>query len=128
MSTVLYAWLLSFYPENLRREYGEEMLLVFADELRSRGKLRVWWNTLREFLRFALPHTLSRPALRVPIIGGAFLTSCFITEIVMDRVAHIPTRFVLAAAIPSFAPIYLACVVAWVCRGRAIISLGIADR
>jgi len=128
MSTVLYAWLLTFYPEDLRREYGEEMTLIFADELRARGAFRVWWNAFSEFVRLALPHTLSRPTLRVPIIGGAFLASCFIGEIVMDRVAHIPPRFVLAAAIPSFAPVYLACVVTWVCRGRAIISLGIADR
>jgi hypothetical protein len=127
VNTIIYAWLLTFYPEDLRREYGEEMTLVFADEIRSRGKLRVWWSALREFLRFAVPHTLSRPALRVPIIGAAFFSHCFIAEFVMDRVTHMPPRFVFVAALPSFAPVLLPLVVIWACRGRAVISLGIAE-
>jgi hypothetical protein len=128
MSTVLYTWLLTFYPEDLRREYGQEMALVFADDLRSRGPLRVWWNAFSEFVRLALPHTLSRPALRVPIIGAAFFLLCVATEVAMDGIFHMPPRFHVFAAIPSFAPVYLAGVVTWVCRGRAIISLRIADR
>jgi len=128
MSTVIYAWLLNFYPEDLRREYGEEMTLIFADELRARGHLRVWWNTLREFFRFAVPHTLSRPALRVPIIGVAFSILSLSAELVTHLLVHLPTRFAVAATIPSFAPVLLPAVVIWACRGRAVISLGISDR
>ena len=128
MNTLIYAWLLNFYPEDLRRDYGEEMTLVFADDLRSRGLLRVWWNAAREFLRFALPHTLSRPVLRVPIVGGTFMIFCFIAEFVMDRPTHLPTLFIFASVLPSFAPVLLPWVVIWVCRGRAIISLDITDR
>ena len=127
MSTDIYAWLLTFYPEDLRREYGQEMVLVFADDLRSRSAGRVWWNALSEFLRIALPHTLSQPALRVPLLSAAFSILSLSTELVMSAVAHTPPRFSIFATFPSFAPMLLPCVVIWACRGRGVISLGIAQ-
>jgi hypothetical protein len=126
MSTLVYVWLLNFYPDDLRREYGEEMVLVFADDLRSRGALRVWWNTLSELFRIALPHTLSLPAARVPLIGIAFAILSLSAEFVMTAVTHNTPRFTLAATLPSFAPVLLPCLVIWACRGRAVISLDIA--
>ena len=75
MNTRIYGWMLSLYPEELRREFGEEMALVFADELRDAdlaGRIRVWRRALREFFSIALPNCASRPAARVPAIGFAF--------------------------------------------------------
>ena len=128
MSTVVYVWLLSFYPDDLRREYGEEMVLVFADELRSRGALRVWWNTLSELFRIALPHSLSLPAFRVPLIGIAFSIISLSAEFLMHVATHQPARFAIAATFPSFIPMLLPCIVIWACRGRGVTSLNLTGR
>jgi hypothetical protein len=101
--------------------------LVFADDLRCRGPLRVWWNALREFLHVALPHTLSHPALRVPIIGVAVSILSLSAELVTHYITHLPPRFAIAATFPSFAPVLLPCVVIWACRGRAVSSLDLKD-
>jgi len=127
MNILLYAWLLNFYPGDLRREYGEEMKLVFADDLRCRGPLRVWWNALRDFLHVALPHTLSHPALRVPIIAAAFSMVSLTAELLTRCLTQLPPRFAVAATLLNFTLILLPCIVIFSCRGHAIISLDLKD-
>ncbi len=75
----LYGRLLVLYPEDLRRDYGVEMALAFAEDLDTarrdaglRGVIRVWRCALVEFMRFALPGCASSPAFRVPAISVAF--------------------------------------------------------
>ena len=58
LNSRIYGRLVELYPEDLRREYGDEMIFVFAEELRDANfarALRVWRNALSEFLRLALP-------------------------------------------------------------------------
>lgn len=131
LSTRIYSCLLLFYPDDLRRTYGEEMALVFADELRHAdlaGAVRTWRNALTEFAQLALPDFMSRPALRVPLIGIAFSIFTFSAEFVVDGLAHVPPRFAVAASLPSFAPVLLPCLIIWACRGRAVISLDLKER
>ncbi len=54
----LYALLLAAYPREFRREYGREMMLVFADRRREeasgRGaRLRIWREALFDLMRTA---------------------------------------------------------------------------
>jgi hypothetical protein len=129
-SSRIYSRLLLFYPEDLRRTYGEEMALVFADELRDadfQGAFRIWRNALTEFVQLALPAFLSRPALRVPIIGVAFSILSLSAELLLHAATHQPPRFVVAT-LPSFAPVLLPCIVIWACRGRSVISLDLKER
>jgi hypothetical protein len=131
LSSRIYSRLLLFYPEDLRRTYGDEMVLVFADELRDAdlaGAIRTWRNALTEFVQLALPDSLSRPALRVPLIGVAFSILSLSMELALHVITHKPPRFALAATFPSFVPMLLPCVVIWVCRGRAVITLKIEER
>jgi hypothetical protein len=72
-SVVVYEILLNVYPDRLRRDYGAEMTLVFAEELASArretgfsGVLRLWSRVVAEFIRFAIPAHSSNPALLVP--------------------------------------------------------------
>jgi hypothetical protein len=86
LSSRIYSRLAALYPEDLRREYGDEIVLVFAEELRD-GDLsrviRVWRNALGEFFRFALPDCAARPAIRVPAIGMAFTVVSTSAELLM---------------------------------------------
>jgi hypothetical protein len=77
-SSRIYACLLTFYPEDLRRDYGADMALVFAEDLAAarretgvRGTICVWRWTVGDFLRLALPCWISTPALRMPAISFA---------------------------------------------------------
>jgi hypothetical protein len=92
------------------------------------GAIRTWRNALTEFLQLALPDFLSRPALRVPLIGVAFSILSLSTELVLHVITHKPPRFAVAATLPSFIPMLLPCVVIWVCRGRSVISLDLKER
>jgi hypothetical protein len=72
-SAWIYEKLLRLYPEDLRRDYGSEMVLAFADDLeaawggaRVAGVIRIWWHALRELLTVALPGQRSNPSVLVP--------------------------------------------------------------
>jgi hypothetical protein len=72
-NVTMYELLLSLYPEHLRRDYGAEMTLVFAEELDwarretgLSGVLRMWVGVLAEFIQFAIPAQASNPAVLVP--------------------------------------------------------------
>ena len=42
----IYQKLLFLYPEDLRRDFGGEIVLAFADDLEETGVIRVWWCAL----------------------------------------------------------------------------------
>jgi hypothetical protein len=74
-----YAALLALYPAELRREFGSEIVEVFAEDLANavrfrglRGFLSVWWCALREFVRIALPAQAENRLVAVPCILFAF--------------------------------------------------------
>jgi hypothetical protein len=86
----LYGRLLLLYPEELRREFGDEMALAFADDLqaawgdaRVAGVLQIWWYALRELLTVALPGQKSNPCVLVPALSFAFAASTLSAELWM---------------------------------------------
>lgn len=75
MNARVYGMLLSFYPADLRRDFGAEMTEVFLEDLEhSRrhggwlGAVRVWWRSVREFCRIASPEMFSRREIAVPFV------------------------------------------------------------
>lgn len=74
VSRKLYATSLVLYPNELRREFGAEMVEVFDEQVAEAysrsgfpGLLRVWFSTTREFVTVALPGRLAERML--PIVG-----------------------------------------------------------
>jgi hypothetical protein len=75
LSMRLYAAVLPLYPPDLRRDFGPEMSEAFAEDLADalhhrglKGVVRVWYCSLRELLRIALPSQAENPAVAVPCI------------------------------------------------------------
>lgn len=73
-----YRGVLLFYPEDLRRDFGREMMEAFAHDLSAecaargvRGAVRVWRITLREVIHIGLPAWLEVPAVAVPALSVA---------------------------------------------------------
>jgi hypothetical protein len=71
----LFEFLISLYPEDLRRDYGAEMAFVFGEDLETAwretglcGVMGVWRRALVEFVQLALPECASRPSVRVPAL------------------------------------------------------------
>ena len=74
VSRKVYATSLVFYPNELRREFGAEMVEVFDEQVSEAysrsgfpGLLRVWFSATREFVAIALPGRLAERM--VPIVG-----------------------------------------------------------
>jgi len=90
-SAWLYGKLLLLYPSDLRREFGSEMTLAFADDIAAMGALRVWWCALRELLMVALPAQLSNRCVLVPALAFAFaaVTTSLELWLAFHRVAHL---------------------------------------
>ena len=138
-SSHIYSRLLVLYPEDLRREYGTEMALVFADDLEAarresgvRGVLRVWRCALSEFLRYALPRHLSSPVVRVPAIGLAVTFSGLCAEMMIAR-HHAPGapeffyRVGIALTLPILSSPAVSLLALWACRNSDTISLDLSD-
>jgi hypothetical protein len=66
-----YRGLLILYPDDLRRDFGPEILEAFAHDLSELGVFRVWRITLREAIHIALPACLRIPAVAVPALATA---------------------------------------------------------
>jgi hypothetical protein len=122
--------MVALYPEDLRREYGDEMAFVFAEELRDAdvaGVIRVWRNALGEFFRFALPECTANPAIRVPAIAIAFSIVSLTAEVTMHWATNSPARFVIVATVSTFVPVMIPVAAMWACRGRALTSLHLTN-
>ena len=137
-SSRIYGRLLVLYPADLRRDYGAEMALVFAEDLSAarreagvRGIIRVWQCALGELFRFALPSCASSPAVRVPAISLAILMVILGCEMVLAlrRAPDVPTLFqsvFTAFWAPVFATPLIALAAVCACRGRAVILLNLS--
>jgi hypothetical protein len=70
-----YRRLLTLYPEDLRRDFGAEMLEAFEDDLSVAqsigGAIRVWRIALQETIRIGFPAWLQNPAVAVPAVSTA---------------------------------------------------------
>lgn len=131
MNTRIYGWLVGFYPADLRRDFGEEMVLVFAEELRDAGfarAARVWRRALVEFFQLALPGWAAHPALRVPAIMLAFCALSMGIDLLTLCTSGVRARFYFVGMIPTFAMVAIPMAVMWACRGRAVIKLHLDGR
>ena len=137
LSSRIYGRLLVLYPEELRRDFGAEMALVFADDLQAarreaglRGALRVWRCALGEFVRLALPACASSPAVRVPAITFALFTTLMTGEMGLAiRHAPHPLSPMAGSAIlmlPLYSTPFVSLVSFWACRSNTVISLGLS--
>ena len=68
MNARIYCLLLRLYPAELRHDFGAEMTQVFLDDIDDSGAARVWWRSLKELFRIALPANLSHRYVLVPAI------------------------------------------------------------
>jgi hypothetical protein len=82
LSSVAYRGIVALYPEDLRREFGDEMLDVFVQDLVHtghgcglRGMLRVWRRALIEVISIAMPRQLVSSVVIAPVIS--FVWSAF---------------------------------------------------
>jgi hypothetical protein len=128
LSSRIYGRLVALYPDDLRREYGDEMAFVFAEELRDTnltGAIRVWRNALSEFFRFALPACAEKSAIRVPAISIAFTIFSLTAEFVMHYAVDSPVRFVIASIFPIYGALIVPVAVAFACRAHAPLLLDV---
>ena len=80
LSCTAYGWLLAAYPRELREHFRDEMMDVFAqqlrDECRSRGipagLVEVWRTVGWEALCIALPLHLRNPAVAAAVLAILF--------------------------------------------------------
>ncbi len=74
-----YERLLILYPEDLRRDFGADMMEAFDEDLAAArgigGAFRVWRSTLREVLQIAVPAWLEIPTVAVPLLSAAFVAA-----------------------------------------------------
>ena len=119
MSARIYSALLSLYPANLRHDFGEEMTQVFLEDLADsrrlygfRGAARVWWRSLKELCRIAIPFEVSRREIAVPLImfvlqelylGGIMLMVLRDPHAVMPKsLADMVATAMVAGLVPAF--------------------------
>ena len=95
LSTRVYGGVLTLYPPELRGDFGSEMSDLFSEDLsdawQSRGLIGVigiWWCTLCEILRIAVPAQSSNPVFAVPVMAWAFgaLSVCCEFAVIRDRI------------------------------------------
>jgi hypothetical protein len=139
-SSRLYRRLLVFYPEDLRRDFGAEMALVFAEDLSAarredgwRGFLRVWGCALDEFVRLALPGCLASPVVRVPAVWFAVSSVIMSFEMLLalrhESVVKTPLHGVLVALLlPAMGSPLASLAAMWGCRGDDLTSLGVVPK
>ncbi|HTS64995.1 MAG TPA: hypothetical protein VMH28_23390 [Candidatus Acidoferrales bacterium] len=138
-SARIYRRTLAFYPEDLLREFGPEMALVFDEDLARarrqagmRGVVRVWRQAIGEFVRYALPGRLSGPAFRVPAISLAVFVAATFPQALMAYhfKPNLPAFFhtlAVSLILPILAAPAVSLMAVWVCRGRDALSLGLSD-
>ena len=140
LSSRLYGRLLVLYPEDLRRDFGTEMALVFADDLAAarreagfHGVFRVWRCALSEFFRFGLPALTDKPAIRVPAVAFAIAYLGMAGEFTLAMFhKHPGLRYLqelsIVMMLPSLSAFFIAFASVWACRGNTTISLGLTGR
>jgi hypothetical protein len=137
ISSWTYQKLIYLYHQDLRREFGDEMLLAFVDDLEESwreagvaGVLRIWWWTIRELLTVAVPSQRSNPCVVVPLLS--FLLAALVQAaelcVALHNVARVDSAVLLSAIqltvlLPSFLNALVALVVTRVLANYSIIAL-----
>jgi hypothetical protein len=128
MNAWLYEKLLLLYPEDLRRDFGAEMALAFADDIEIMGALRVWWCALRELVTVALPGQRSNRSVVVPALSFALAAFTQSAELWIGMHQAHPVDYPLADSIvivvwPSLLNAFVAFVVTRVYANLSITVL-----
>jgi hypothetical protein len=130
MNAWLYQKLLLLYPQDLRREFGAEMTLAFAEDVQNMGNLRVWWCALRELVSVALPGQVSNRSVLVPALSFVVVASAQSAELCLAihyatrvNVAMLSDGIRLAVLLPSVASGLVGFVVTRVYARSSIASL-----
>jgi hypothetical protein len=136
-SSWLYEKLLLLYPADLRREFGSEMALLFAEDIESAwgdarmaGVLQIWWYALRELVTVALPAQRSNPCVLVPVLAFVFVAAGQSAELclVLHQVARVQASLLfdairLVVLLPSLLTACVSFVVTRVYAGSSIAAL-----
>lgn len=139
VSVRVYEKLLLLYPDDLRRDFGHEMALVFADDLeaawgdtRIAGFIQIWWYALCELLTIALPAQRSNPCVVAPALAFLMAASTLGAELWLAHHVTRMDRSLLmddirwAVLLPSLANAFVTFVVTRVYRRCSIATLRLA--
>ncbi len=79
VSRKIYETSLGLYPDDLRKEFGDEMVEVFEEQVTDAyterglpGLLRVWFCAAREFVSIALTGQIAERMVPILAVGTAF--------------------------------------------------------
>jgi hypothetical protein len=136
--STIYRTLLWVCPKELRRDFGPDMELVFADDLAESwleagipGVIRVWRCAVSELLPIVLSNAASAPGLIGSVISCGLCAICFGGELMLAR-AHSSTgvaTLALTEAIrtlvvwPSLTAAFVSFVAVRVCSRSTRLSL-----
>jgi hypothetical protein len=102
-SSIIYRKLLWVCPKELRRDFGADIELVFAEDIAESwreggipGVIRVWRCAACELLQIALSNAASAPGLLVSVISCGLSAICLGGELMLAR-AHASTGNSMAA-------------------------------
>lgn len=121
---------LYLYPQDLRREFGNDMAEAFEEDLRHSGPIQVWSVAVRELLRIGLPGLMRNPAVAVPVLSAALNMAALTLELSLallhPKSGITPSQVVAHVILIGFltAPIAWA-VVRWQKKNK-LVSLGLA--
>ena len=111
-----YARLLILYPEDLRRDFGADMMEAFGEDLAAAhgigGALRVWRSALREVMQIAVPAWCEIPAVMVPLLSAAIVAASQSPLVILAARRHLLTNLIAVgigsaiAAITAFVAIH----------------------
>lgn len=129
-SAWLYRKLLWAYPADLRRDFGDDMALIFAADLEERGVIATWRCAFTELATVALPGLRSKPVVLVPVLSFAFAASSLSVELGFAvhfagpmGAAKLLEQFRLAVFLPSTLNAIVALVVTRFYASRAVTTL-----
>jgi hypothetical protein len=129
-SVWLYRKLLCAYPADLRRDFGDEMALIFAADLEGRGVGATWRCALTELATIALPGQKSNPLILVPALAFAFAAASLTVELGCAvyfaspmGAAKLLEQFRLVVFLPSTLNAVVALVVTRFYASRAVTTL-----
>jgi hypothetical protein len=118
------------YPPDLRRDFGDEMAMIFAADLEDRGVIATWRCALVELATVALPGLRSNPCVLVPVLAFAFAASSLSVELGCAvhfagpmGAAKLLEQFRLAVFLPSALNAVVALVVTRFYATRAVTTL-----
>ncbi|MGI8806814.1 MAG: hypothetical protein ACR2KK_02970 [Acidimicrobiales bacterium] len=88
------------YPRSFRREYGEDLVALFADQLRDERAAQVWARTIRDLVT-SVPLQRMEAFMRRPSdnLVAAAATTVSIVSLVLAATAATPAVLFAAAAV-----------------------------